>query len=100
MITASVRAFPGLPLSLRHSGAMGCFVNTPLRSNALHTAAFISTPFTMTKHLFSLSCLLTLCLYLSGSHYNLTKYTETYFPIREGLRSFVDQAQEGSVIQL
>ena len=65
---------------------MGCFVNNPLRSNALHTAAFISKPFTMTKHLFSLSSLLILCFYSSGSHYNLTKYTETYFPIRERLR--------------
>ena len=34
----------------------------------------------MTKHLFSLSSLLTLCLYLSGSHYNLTKYAENLLP--------------------
>ena len=88
MITASVRAFPGLPLSLRHSGAMGCFVNTPLRSNALHTAAFISTPFTMTKHLFSFFSLLILCFYSSGSHYNLTKYAENLLPHQGGAEVF------------
>ena len=44
---------------------MGCFVNNPLRSNALHTAAFISTHLQWQNiYLASSLCWLYVCIYL------------------------------------